>query len=269
MMIRTGRPTLGVSMIVRDERYGLARSLESVVNVADRLVVADTGSGDDTPAIARLYGAKVLEVTWESDFSKARGKCLEAVDTDWVLVLDADEELPPDAADLLPRLLAETPADVLYLPRLTESRKGHLVRYEHVPRLFRNHRGFRYENDLPEQLHYDGKEGFAPLPLHHFGFSASPEALTGRLKRFRSLLATRMDGDPNNPLFPQMLALSSLWEGKTTPALEMAQRALDPGPTGPPRTPSSLRGSLCDGNRPLAVGSCRCRRARPGCLCGT
>ncbi len=219
------RPTLGVSMIVRNERPSLPHALETVVNLADQLVVTDTGSEDSTPSLARRYGAYVMDVPWENDFSKARNQSLEALETDWILVLDADEQLSSDAVELLPRFLAETSADVLALPHLTVSRKGQWVRFEHALRLFRNHKGFHYKYALPERLQYKGKRALFPLPIHHHGFSMPPEALTGRVKRFRALLHQQMQDQPKNPIFPQMLAFSAFWSGKRDLALEMAQKA--------------------------------------------
>jgi len=93
-------------MIVKNGAQTLAPCLESVRGVVSQVVVGDTGSTDDTVKIAREFGATVIPVAWEDHFAKARNAALAPMTTDWVLVLDADEELDPDSKALLPELLA-------------------------------------------------------------------------------------------------------------------------------------------------------------------
>ncbi len=93
--------TLALNLIVRDEEAMLPACLASVAGVVDELVVVDTGSRDATVALARAAGAKVVEVAWEDDFSAPRNCAIEATESDWVLVLDADERLTPAAGRAL------------------------------------------------------------------------------------------------------------------------------------------------------------------------
>jgi len=69
---RRGRPTLELSMIVRDGALGLARCLDSVAGVVDRIVIGNTGSTDETASIAQHYNAEVVWVPWEDDFARAQ-----------------------------------------------------------------------------------------------------------------------------------------------------------------------------------------------------
>src|SRR5579863_4249358 len=87
----------GVSlcMIVRDEERFLGGALESVRGVVDELCIVDTGSKDKTIEIARDAGARVSEIAWEENFSKARNAALAMATRRWILVLDADERLSP------------------------------------------------------------------------------------------------------------------------------------------------------------------------------
>ena len=101
------RPTLELSMIVKNGAAGLARCLESVEGVVDRIVIGDTGSTDDTLSIAQRYGADVFSVPWENDFSRARNRVLSQGQCDWILVLDADEMLDPSARSSIPALIAQ------------------------------------------------------------------------------------------------------------------------------------------------------------------
>lgn len=100
-------PTLELSMIVKNGAGGLARCLASVRGVADRITLGDTGSTDDTVAIALAFGATIVPVAWRDDFAAARNAVLAQAVGDWVLFLDADEMLDPAAAMEIPRLMAD------------------------------------------------------------------------------------------------------------------------------------------------------------------
>jgi len=84
-------------MIVKNEEGTLGHCLASVQTLVDEIVIVDTGSTDGTLAIARQYGARIFQHPWRDDFSAARNESLRHCSGDWLLVLDADEDL--DALD--------------------------------------------------------------------------------------------------------------------------------------------------------------------------
>ena len=102
----------------------------------DELVVVDTGSTDNTIAIAKEAGARVEEIEWPGDFTPARNKALEFVSGDWVLVLDADELLLDDVKPALQALMAQPDVLVINLLRYETVRCS---RFSSVSRLFRKH----------------------------------------------------------------------------------------------------------------------------------
>ena len=89
---------MSVAMIVRDEQDAIGRTLQSVSDIADEIVVEDTGSHDATPTIARQWGARVHRSPWCDSFAVARNACLSWVTGDWVLWLDAGEQLSARSA---------------------------------------------------------------------------------------------------------------------------------------------------------------------------
>lgn len=87
------KPLISLCMIVKNEAGNLSRCLTSVRGVADELIIVDTGSTDDTVAVARSFGAAIVSFPWTGDFAAARNAGLEQARGTWILVLDADEEL--------------------------------------------------------------------------------------------------------------------------------------------------------------------------------
>jgi len=84
-------------ILARDEEAVLAPTLESARQVADQLVLVDTGSQDRTRVIGYRYGAKVVQSPWEEDFAAARNRALEELGASWILWLDAGERVDPAA----------------------------------------------------------------------------------------------------------------------------------------------------------------------------
>jgi tetratricopeptide (TPR) repeat protein len=97
-------PTISLCMIVRDEERTLARCLESVSPFVDEMVIVDTGSKDGTVSIAESFGARVIHEEWQDDFSAARNRSLEEARGGWILCLDADEIISPEAGEDLRRI---------------------------------------------------------------------------------------------------------------------------------------------------------------------
>ena len=84
-------PKLSLLMICKDEEDYIAKSLGSVMDVVDEMIVVDTGSKDRTRSIAKEFGATVIEHLWKDDFSDARNAGLANATGDYILWMDADE----------------------------------------------------------------------------------------------------------------------------------------------------------------------------------
>ena len=105
--------TLSVAIITHNEEANLARTLASV-HGADEIVVVDSGSTDATVEIARSHGANVFVEEWKG-FAAQKNSALSKCTSDWILCLDADEEVSPGLRLLILRLLAGTPEHTAYL----------------------------------------------------------------------------------------------------------------------------------------------------------
>jgi glycosyltransferase involved in cell wall biosynthesis len=186
-------------MIVRNEERFLEGCLHSIRDVADEIVVGDTGSTDRTPDIARDLGAKLYNVPWAEDFSAARNQVLEHAKGTWILSIDADERLRP-----IPRshieLFVKDPANIACYV-LMHPMTGWTGNW--VIRLFRNDPRIRFEGIFHETLwealqkviSTDNKEiGFSNLVLDHLGYDGDQDE---KHVRNLSLLLREIERDPN------------------------------------------------------------------------
>lgn len=94
-------PKLSVAMIVRNAAESLGDTLEAIAEIADEIVVVDTGSSDRTREIAQRAGAQVTTIAWADDFSAARNHAASLCAGEWILWLDAGERLTREAAQQL------------------------------------------------------------------------------------------------------------------------------------------------------------------------
>ncbi len=101
----SSRPTLGIAVLTLNEAARIEACLRSAA-FADRIVVIDSGSTDDTREQAERLGARVhLHADWQG-FAVQRTRALEHLQTDYVFFLDADEEIPPALRDEIERAVA-------------------------------------------------------------------------------------------------------------------------------------------------------------------
>ena len=108
--------TLSVALITKNEEANLARTLESV-RWANEIVIVDCGSTDRTEEIARQFGARFFAEEWKG-FGAQKNLAIAKCTGDWVLALDADEEVSADLAQEIQALLAGSPdRDAYFLPR--------------------------------------------------------------------------------------------------------------------------------------------------------
>jgi glycosyltransferase involved in cell wall biosynthesis len=122
-------PKLTVIIPCKDEEHNIARCIESARQVADEILVADSGSTDRTLEIIREMGAVRLierEYVNSADF---KNWAIGHAACPWVLICDADERIPPDLADEIRRTLCAAPACDGYRIRFRTYFLGRKLRY--------------------------------------------------------------------------------------------------------------------------------------------
>lgn len=219
---------ISLTMIVRNESAHLADCLESVKDKVDEMIIVDTGSTDDTISIAQRYTPNVHTFSWHNDFSAARNFAIEHASGDWILVLDADEEVQcQDPFSFHSLINRERDKEAFLLPLLnpiSDSTEEYNTFY--VLRLFRNNRKYQYVGKIHEQvtLPDQQKVGLAVGPtIKH----KSLPLKTRHQKRNRNLhlLKKASQEDPHNPFLHYYLGVEWLMLGKSAYALPFLQKA--------------------------------------------
>jgi len=162
--------TVSLCMIVKNEEETLARCLDSVGDLADEIIITDTGSTDRTVDIAYQYTHRVYTFPWVDDFSAARNAGLRLATMDYILWLYADDVIPPASLTALKALKKGLTPDVsvVMLPyhvAFDESGAPTLTYYRE--RLIRNHQGFFFEGAVHEAITPRGNVIWRDIPIEH------------------------------------------------------------------------------------------------------
>ena len=234
-------PRISLCMIVRDEEDMLPDCLDSVRGAVDEVIVVDTGSKDQTVAIAEAAGAQVEHFVWCDDFAAARNESLRHASGEFVLMLDADERLAPGAGEALRQVCRR---DDFHLGMLAIYNATEVTAsVEQVlssdklagaptllPRLFRVTPDLRYEGIV-----HEGVERWITQPgrkvitvdarIVHLGYAQEIIASRDKKNRNMTLLRRRIDLEPDNPIPTTYLAAELLSLRRLEEADEMASRA--------------------------------------------
>ena len=110
--------SISVVLVVRNQEKELERALKSV-KFADEIIVVDNYSTDQTSQVARKFTKRVLKAPEPSNFVEPlRNWSIDQAKSDWVLVLDADEEIPVSLAKKIQQVIEDPQAAEVYaLPR--------------------------------------------------------------------------------------------------------------------------------------------------------
>ncbi|WP_168198299.1 TPR domain-containing glycosyltransferase [Crassaminicella thermophila] len=197
---------LSLCVIVKNEENNLPRCLESVKDIVDEMIVVDTGSTDDTVKIAKSYGAKVFYFQWNDNFSDAKNFALEQAKGDWIITMDADEELSASDKDKVLPLLNNPNIDIYLFQTL--SYVGNTPGLETVNnlniRLIRNHKGYKYMGAIHEQIYNsinpikENKVGKEKIVVYHYGYLRSIALEKDKPSRNMKILKKLLEKDPNN-----------------------------------------------------------------------
>ncbi len=214
-------PRVSVCLIAKNEEQFLGACLKSVRALAWQIIVVDTGSTDRTAEIAREHGAEVHAFAWSDDFSAARNAALEQATGDWVLVLDADEELMEGQGEILAREIRAAGVMGYRIPIIDKGREQEGCSY--VPRLFRNAPGLFFVGRVHEQAfssiqvrcqQWGLKHQLGGSTLLHHGYTGEVVASRNKIERNLRLLERAIEELPDEPNLLMSLGLELTRSGK-------------------------------------------------------
>lgn len=194
-------PLLTAAMIVRNEAHHLPACLESIRDVVDEIVIVDTGSTDDTVAIARSFGARLEHHPWQEDFATPRNLGLDLARGRWILYIDADERVRPLDVEAFRQQL--NAAEEIALRVRLKLFGGATPAWEY--RLWRSDPRIRFVGVMHEKVtpaiaavaEADRRPiGESPLLLDHVGYDGDQ---THKHRRNLPLLRAALASEPDNP----------------------------------------------------------------------
>ena len=198
---RRREPTISVCMIVKDEEDMIGKCLESILDVADEIVVVDTGSKDDTVEIAKSFGAKIFHHKWNDDFSEARNYSLSYATGDWILIIDADEVLESED---IPKVLEakwqkQFDAVCFAIYSVLPGQIGGInMGKNYSGRLFKNRKSIYYEGIVHNVLHLPKKTATSDIRMYHYGYDLRTDKMQKKFERSIKLLLKQIDDNPND-----------------------------------------------------------------------
>ncbi|MBB6019781.1 glycosyltransferase involved in cell wall biosynthesis [Paenibacillus sp. JGP012] len=211
---------ISLCMIVKDEGKCLDRCLRSISDKVDEIVVVDTGSTDDSRAIARQYRAEIIDMEWNGDFSEARNLSLAAASYSWILVLDADEvwtQMECTKSELLEWLEAGSQEVWGYWIKVTSllGTLGEERVTDEVCRLFRNDPRIAFHGRIHEeaassiQAFIPGGIGHSDIEIVHYGYLDDVIAAKGKNARNMQLIRLALQQTPDREEL--LYALAAEW----------------------------------------------------------
>lgn len=224
---------ISVCMIMKNEARHLASTLASIATHFDDIIVVDTGSTDDSKAIARQFTPHVYDFAWVADFSAARNASLDYARYDWVLVVDADEEVDFVDIDALHALIKAHPHSIGRVERINYLDEGNdttTVR-ESINRLFRKDRyhysGIIHEQVTPRDTTTPLAPPFmAPIRLNHVGYRKEVLQDTDKVSRNITLLKQALKTQEDDPYLLFQLGKSYYLKRDYSTAIHYFQQAI-------------------------------------------
>ena len=208
--------TLSVVLITLNEAANLPRTLASV-SCAQEIIVVDSGSTDATMEIAKSLGARVIKEPWKG-FAAQKNSAIAHATSEWVLSLDADEEVSPELAREIKALLeGEPPFSAYRIPRLNHFLGRPLRHGGYWPdpklRLFRSGAALFAERPVHETMEADGPVGTLANPLLHHCYPTLEDYIE-HMNRYSSAGAQMLVASGRAP----RTVLSLAWNALLNPA---------------------------------------------------
>ena len=172
-------PTLSLVVLIKDDEDTIGRCLSSVKDAVDEIVVVDIGSTDRSIDIAKGFGGKIFFYEWADDLVKARGVATSHATCDWVLWLNADEELVREDALAIRELLEDSEREGFFFNQLNFISENDSI-IDLTFRLWRNrseyHQSGVFAGPVIDTINaYNLTAGFTRIRINRYSFMGTTQ----------------------------------------------------------------------------------------------
>lgn len=197
---------LSIVMMVKNEERYLDKTLESLKplmkEIDSELIILDTGSDDSTVEIAKKHTDKVFFANWSNDFGQMRNISISHASGEWILILDADEQLTnyDKLKEFFNSNLCKKYNSATITLKNIFSEDEDRYSIDPLLRLFKNYDDFRYEGAIHEQPIFKSPTYNDIARFNHYGYLFEDEEVR-QLKesRNKAILLKEIEKRPNNP----------------------------------------------------------------------
>lgn len=223
-------------LIVKNEEQYVAKCIESVQPLVEDILIADTGSTDNTINICKQYANHVESIDFSNGFSAARNHLLKQVKTDWVLFLDADEYFDPSELSKFRKLIlcTQSEIDAYSFLRYNFFSSGAFYTSDTI-KLFRRdpqifYTGIVVDSIKPSIIKKGGNIENAAIILNHFGHCRSIEVRNEKSLKYLEMMDRELVQNPDNHKVMGYKALILRTLGEFEEAQYWAEKALQNAP---------------------------------------
>lgn len=184
--------TLSITIITKNEAANIKRCLESI-RWADEIIIVDSGSTDNTLDICREYTDKIFSTDWPG-YGIQKNRALSYATQDWVLSLDADEEVSPELKIKIQQILKDTQNQDAYTIFRPVVFLGKIIKYatgaSYDIRLFKRGCARFTDVSVHEKLEVKGTLGKLSAPIYHYSFGTVATILE-KMNKYTTLVAAQ------------------------------------------------------------------------------
>lgn len=224
MLIKISK--ISACLIVKNEENNLDDCLNSISEVADEIIIVDTGSTDNTIQIAKKYDTKIYHYKWQDDFASARNFALSKATFPYILSIDADERLlnPKELLTVIKNAKEDVGGWLINLTSFAERQDKTKDTYvTNLLRLFRNHPDIKFKGIIHEQIiesitKLNYKLDNTNIKIEHIGYNLSIQEMLKKQERNLNLLLKAIETNPDDTYYLYQIA-------KTYMALNQKEKA--------------------------------------------
>lgn len=247
-------------MIVKNEEHNIRRALSWGKSLMYEQIVVDTGSTDNTIAIAKEMGAKVYEIEWEDDFSKAKNYALGQASGDWIAFLDADEYIREQDlyklknailnVEAFNKIKSNQPIEAITMKLYDIDEIGKIWNETTTIRFFQCDKQIRFKNAIHEEIYHRQREILTKgevkdIAIYHTGYQKEEIKRKQKGERNVAIIKRELEKDPNNGEMWSYLGDSYHIDERTrSMAKEAYDKAIELGNASLPRHIAALTNRL-------------------------